>query len=201
MTYSHLPKRTLFPNDRTGEGLANLFIASIIISSTSTGLGLSRAGVSSPFGLQGALITFALLFIIPGIYVPTLIHHITIWYLLGKKGYVNLNHGDFSTEPRFKCLWRKLNLFAMLLLGMIWLAGGILRLLVGIYNVLTNSDPSNYAIEFAAAGLAVIEGVILVAAATLSRKLRREAKIERARIVPEDTRMMQLESESMLAAE
>jgi hypothetical protein len=166
---SDTPKRTVFPANRVGKHLANLFITSSVVATVSCLLSLVMLGMNS-------------LWIVPAAFIVTITHHITIRRLLARKTQTTGIFINSPTEARFNCLARKTNFGFLILLAPVWLAGGAIGIVVDVYGVETRENLTGSGIDLISSSLAVIESGIVFAIAAFCWKLRNEARLERSNI-------------------
>ncbi|CAE6469633.1 unnamed protein product [Rhizoctonia solani] len=169
-------KNIVFPANRTGKHLANLFISSCVFSTLSFGLCMGMLGNNSYF-------------IIPITFGFTILHHITIHRLLTRE-YVLSTSRDLALETRFRCLRHVANFGLVLVLALAWLAGSVVTVCVHALNLSkawpdrNKFPPVNVITDMGSAVLAILEGGILFAILALCWELRSEVKFELSKTTP-----------------
>ncbi|CAE6455233.1 unnamed protein product [Rhizoctonia solani] len=169
-------KRVVFPENRTGKHLANLFISSCVFSTLSFGLCMGMLANNS-------------FFIIPVAFGLTILHHISIHRLLTRE-YVLSTNVHLALDTRFQCLQHIANFGFVLVLAMAWLAGSIVSVLVHALNLSetwpdkNKLPPASVIVNLSSAAFAVIESGILFAILILCWELKNEIKFQTSKTVP-----------------
>ncbi|KAB5588227.1 hypothetical protein CTheo_8329 [Ceratobasidium theobromae] len=159
------PTPAIFPKSSAGKNLTKVFIVSSVISTISVGLNLTIFGFSS-------------FFVTPAAFVVTIIHHITIRCLLAKKSAGPGSGGiliDSPAESRFECLRHSANFWILPIFASTWLVGGILTILVELYNGYVDCGVIIRYLDIVSGCLAVAESGVLIIMAAFCRMLRNEA--------------------------
>ncbi|KAB5594801.1 hypothetical protein CTheo_1780 [Ceratobasidium theobromae] len=171
---SDRPICAIFPLNKTGRHLANLFIASSVFGILSFGFSMVFAGSTS-------------IWLIPAAFSLTLIHHVVTRCKLTRSTHLNALNANSPAESRFSCLRHAANMSFLTFLALAWLAGGILNITFHALNMWelwpnhAELPPANVLVDLTSACAAIVESGLLVAIAVFCWKLGKEAKLERSR--------------------
>ncbi|KAH7335112.1 hypothetical protein B0J17DRAFT_668750 [Rhizoctonia solani] len=141
---SSLARRFELPISSQGQLLAVLALLSILVSSVSVGLNGIRLGFTS-------------LFFIPGAFVVTIIHHLSIWYNL--RIHNRTSPAQIHTPPFLKHAG---NILVLLMVSLLWMAGGILTIIFILIGAPYGAQTMSSVPDWISSGLAFAEAMVLL---------------------------------------